>query len=258
MEEKMNQNNIKEENWALITGSSSGIGEALSYEFARHGFNIILHGRNKDELERVKNNIKTQSKIIVLDLTKADALKELLKSVENLNIKVLVNNAGFGVSGDFKNTSLEHELDLIKVNIDIPVTLTKEFIKKSSLKYILNTSSLYSYFPVPKQSIYGASKAFLHSFTLAIANENPELSISSLCPGLTYSKFRTRHGKDEKYYPVGLTSEQVAKVAVKGLFKKKKEIVPGLFNKIMAFTIPKLPANFGLSIIRKMNSSRGY
>ena len=247
------------ERWALITGSSSGIGKELAITISNIGYHIILHGRDESALQEVKAKIATNVEIIVCDLTSENALRLILEKTKDKNIEILVNNAGFGVGGDFKQTQLQDELDLIEVNVIFPIKLTKELLNKQQLKYILNTSSLYSYFPVPKQAIYGASKAFKHSFSLAIAKENPEIIISSLCPGLTYSKFRTRQGKEEKHYPfIGLSSKQVAHIAVRGMLNGKKEIVPGVFSKMMATLIPKLPTSIGLWLIEKMNAGRGY
>ncbi len=246
------------EKWALITGSSSGIGKEIAITLSNIGYHVILHGRNIEALHEIKKSITSNVEIINCDLTEKNAIEHFKALSEEKNIEVLVNNAGIGVDGDFKSTNIEEEVEMVEINVIFPMRLTKLILQNNKLKYILNTASLYSYFPVPKQAIYGASKAFLHSFSLAIAKENPEITISSLCPGLTYSSFRTRKGKEEKYYPIGLTSKAVATKAVRGMLNGKQEIVPGLFNKLISFVIPKLPTSLGLIIIQKMNSGRGY
>ena len=255
------------EKWALITGSSSGIGKAISYELAKKNYSIILHGRNTEILHSIAADIedcyKVQTKVINVDLSEDNAIETILTLTEYQNIEVLVNNAGFGVAGAYNATDIEAELKMVKVHVTAPMYLIKSFankMKNNGKGHILNVSSLYSYFSVPKQAIYGASKAFQHSFSKALNEELKAqgIHVSSLCPGLTYSKFRTRQGKKEKKYLIGMTSEEVAKIAVKGLFKKKVSIVPGIFNKFMAFTIPKLPDRLALVIIHKMNKGRGF
>jgi short-subunit dehydrogenase len=257
---------MNETKWALITGASSGIGRAIAIELAYRGYNILLHGRNEKDLGEVETEIheKTQAKAqkVLLDLDSKD-LAPLFSACEDKEIRVLVNNAGFGVGGDFCNTDLSRELSMVNVHISAVMKLTKFFLyrmDRNKENYILNVSSLYSFFPVPKQAVYSASKAFTHNFSLALSEElaQSNITVTSLCPGLTYSKFRTRQGKQEKMLPVGMTSQAVAKIAVKQMLKGKVVIVPGLFNKFMRFFIPILPNKIGLKIIHRMNKQRGF
>ncbi len=255
-------NNNDDRAWALITGSSVGIGREIAIELSKRGYNIVIHGRNKKELIETSKKLGSDFIIVDSDLSAQDGVLTLLEEIQSFNIKVLVNNAGFSVAGNYESTPLEKELEMIHLQINTPMQLIKALIPK--LKgdgYILNVASLYSYFAVPKQSIYGASKSFLQSFSLALRHElkSEGISVSTLSPGLTYSTFRTRHGKKEKHYPlIGLSSNYVAKQGVNELFKEKAVIIPGLFAKLMAFIIPLLPYSIQLYFIDKMNSSRGY
>ena len=252
--------------WALITGASSGIGRSLSLELAKKEYNVILHGRNTTELQslsdKIQQDYRVKTKVVELDLDNKN-LAPLFEACEGKDIQVLVNNAGFGVGGNFADTDLSKELSMVHVHIDAVMRLTKFILfrmDKDSDNYILNVSSLYSFFPVPKQAIYSASKTFIHNFSLALSEEfaKTKITIFSLCPGLTYSKFRTRQSKPEKKMFVGMTSDEVAHVAIKKLFKRKIIIVPGLFNNLMRFIIPKLPTKLGLKIIHQMNKQRGF
>ena len=255
---------MKKEKWAFVTGSSDGIGKSIALELDSKGYNLILHGRDKEKIKEVSSHLKNTHKEIILDLNKKDAHQEIINffTVNNLELEILVNNAGFGVFGDFKDSNTEEEINLIQMQISFTIYLTKYFINKTKKRpfYILNVSSLYSFFPVPKQSVYAASKAFLHSFSLALYYElkGSEIYVSDLCPGLTKSNFRQRQGKKESFNFFILSATRVAREGVRGLFKKNPVIIPGLVFKIMVFTIPKLPSSLRLYLIYKMNSKRGF
>jgi len=253
-------------NLALVTGASSGIGKSLSYELAKKKYDLIIHGRNLNSLQQIKQEIEklysVSVEIIICELSNDSDLDKLISSIQDKDINLLVNNAGFGVAGTFDMTDLDAELDMVKVIVNAPMKITKSLLpklKSNTPAYILNVSSLYSHFSVPKQAIYGASKAFQHSFSLALNEElrGSNVHVSSLCPGLTYSNFRLRQGKEEKKHIVGMTSDAVAKIALRGLFNKRPTIIPGFFNKMMAIVLPNLRDRLALRLIFKMNSSRG-
>ncbi len=256
--------------YAFITGSSSGIGKAMAFELAAMGYCPILHGRNHHALTEVKKLIEGKYKdleceTLIANLSEPNETENLIKKLSLFNIEVFISNAGFGIPGNFEATDIANEEEMISTHVTSVVKLSKYFYQNFAKKekgYILNTSSLYSYFPVPKQSMYGATKAFQHSFFLALHQEarlnRPHIFISSLCPGLTYSNFRISQGKKEKKSVVGMEASAVAKIAINGLFRNKAVIVPGVFGKMMAFVIPKLPIGIQLSIIYNMNKQRGF
>ncbi|EQC43907.1 SDR family oxidoreductase [Bacteriovorax sp. Seq25_V] len=258
------------EKYALITGSSSGIGKAMAFELAKHGYSPLLHGRNIVELEKTRAEIlgkhpSLKCEIIQANLSVENEIDKLISKIQNYDIEVFISNAGFGIPGNFENTELLAEETMISTHVSAIVKLTKYFYKSCANKergYILNTSSLYSFFAVPKQSMYGATKAFQHSFFMALHQEaklnRPHIYISSLCPGLTYSNFRISQGKKEKKSIVGMEAHEVATIAINSLFKNKPVIIPGIFSKMMAFVIPKLPIALQLSIIYNMNKQRGF
>lgn len=255
--------------YAFITGSSSGIGLELARCLAAMNYQIILHGRNIDALEAACSDIKktysTECLYFSAELSNPHETQNLIEKLKQFKIEVFVSNAGIGVPGNFFETNLENELSMCELHVMSVVRLSKYFMQefaKNKKGHILNVSSLYSYFPVPKQSLYAATKSFQHSFFLSLHKEAKMaglgVNISSLCPGLTYSNFRIRQGKQEKKSFVGLSATKVAAIALDGLFKNKCVIIPGIFNKIMALLIPLLPVESGLSIIYKMNKQRGF
>lgn len=259
---------MKEE-YAFITGSSSGIGESFAKQLASENYNIILHGRNELNLKRIQREIiekyKVKCEYIILDLSSTITISQLDNLLSSFNITTFISNAGLGVAGYFNETSLDDELKVSNLHVNSIIVLTKYFITKFKVAKegrILNISSLYAFFPVPKQSIYAATKTFQHSFFLSIHKEMkmqfPLIKISSVCPGLTYSNFRIRQGKQEKSSIVGMSSLQVCKIALKGLDKNQAEILPGFFAKMMSIVIPLLPRSFALSIIYQMNKQRGF
>lgn len=261
--------------YVLVTGSTSGIGLEMARNFAKRGHNIILHGRKEEVLKQncsaIKNEFKVDCTYLISDLAKLGAVEILTKQLDAFDINIFISNAGIGVDGNFTNTPLEDEIALAHLQVTNVIALTKYFINrfkevkaedKNKEKYILNVSSLYAFFPVPKQIIYASTKSFQLSFFSGLHFEcvmhNPHIHISSLCPGLTYSNFRTRHGKKEKYSVIGLSCERVAQIAIKDLFRHRPIIVPGLYNKIIASIMTLLPMKVKLSIIYKINKGRGY
>lgn len=255
--------------YAFITGSSSGIGQDMAKILAQRGYNIILHGRNELALQSLKLELVNQYRIkceyILVDLCLENSAEVLIDYLKNFSIEVFISNAGIGVPGNFHESKLSDELAMTTLHVTTVIKLAKYFVQtfsKNKKGFMLNVSSLYAFFPVPKQSLYAATKSFQHSFFLSLHKESQMsklgINISSLCPGLTYSSFRTRQGKKEQHSIVGLSSYAVAQIAIDGLFENKKIIVPGFFNKMMSLVIPILPTFLGLSIIYKMNKQRGF
>lgn len=255
--------------YAFITGSSSGIGLDMAKILAIKGYNIVLHGRNELALKKIKqdliNEFQIKCEYVIADLSKDTGAEILIDFLKSYPVEVFISNAGIGVPGNFHETQLLDELAMTTLHVTSVIKLSKYFVQSFTQKkkgYILNVSSLYAFFPVPKQSLYSATKTFQHSFFLSLHKESKMsklgINISSLCPGLTYSSFRTRQGKKEQHSVVGLSSFSVAQIAINGLFSNKKTIVPGFFNKMMSLVMPVLPTSIGLSIIYKMNKQRGF
>ena len=253
----------------LITGASSGIGYELSLIFAQNGYNLILTARNKKKLNNLSQLIKEKygvmTKVIIKDLSSQTSAKEIFEELKKakLKIDILVNNAGFGIHGPFIKTSSTKESEMMQVNMASLTELTKlilpMMIKNKSGK-ILNVASVAAFLPGPLMSIYYASKAFVLSFSLALSKEIKKhgISVSVLCPGPTKTGFeKTAKATDSILFRF-LTKdpEFVARSAYKGLMKKRKIIIPGVFNKLNARLAPLLPKTLILSIVNYMQRTK--
>jgi len=222
---------------ALITGAGSGIGKEIALYLSELGYELYIVGRNKDKLSSVKDSLRTKTNIIVCDLSDPSQCYKLHDSLKNIEINVLINNAGFGVFGDFSTTSLEDELKMIDVNIKAVHILTKLFLndfKKRKTGFIMNVSSSAGFMMGPLFSSYYASKSYVLRLTQAIHRELIEeksaVRISALCPGPVKTDFDKVAGVNTSLK--GLDSKFVAKYAVDKMLKGKTLIIPGFTMKL--------------------------
>jgi hypothetical protein len=255
--------------WAIVTGASSGIGKALAVEFANAGFNVLLTGRNQEALEQVASECRKTSQalteIVPADLSDPESADHLAAIVAAASrpYEVLVNNAGFGISGSFSQTDLGSEIDLLNVQLSAALKLTKAvlpgMIGRRSGR-ILNVGSVYCYSPVPFQAVYSASKAFLLSFSAAIRNELAPsgVTVTVFCPGITQTEFRSRAGIIEKNKASGMTAEAAARIAFRETMRGKSVVVPGMTNRVFVALAKLLPNSFFAGIIRYINVKRGH
>lgn len=227
---------------ALVTGASSGIGYEISKYLAKRGYDIIVVSRNRQALENLKNEIKTNVQIVCMDLSIVDNCVKLYENFKDENIDVLINNAGFGMYGNFDILDMNKEIEMINVNILACDILTKLFLKdmkKRDSGYILNVGSIAGFMPGPLMSSYYASKSYVVKLTQAIRKELKKsksgVSVSVLCPGPVNTNFNNTAGVKFAVRP--LSSEYVAKYAVDMLFKKKLVIVPGFTIKLARFLV---------------------
>lgn len=246
---------------ALITGASSGIGRDMARYLANLGVDLILVARRKDRLRELKKELKTNVKIIPLDLAEADNVEQLYNEVQKEDIDILINNAGFGLFGEFFETDLEIEFKMIDVNIKTLHYLTKKFLKDMMDKdygYILNVASSAGFMPGPKLNTYYATKNYVLRLSEAIYEElrhrSSNVSISVLCPGPVETEFN-RVAKGE-FHTKSATSEYVAKCAIDGMFKKKLLIIPTFRMKAALFFIRFLPTKVLLSIVYKIQDRK--
>ena len=221
---------------ALITGASSGIGADMARVLSSQGHDLILVARDKKKLEELKEELTTDVKIISLDLSSTFNCMKLYNKVKKENIDILINNAGFGVFGEFVDTNLEKELDMVDLNIKAVHTLTKVFLqdfKTRNSGYILNVASSAAFSPGPLMSTYYATKAYVLRLTQGIyeelRREKSNVSISCLCPGPVNTNFNNVAGVT--FSVKALESKDVARYAIKKMFKRKLVIIPGLLMK---------------------------
>ncbi len=231
---------------ALITGASSGIGKNMAYVLANKGIDLILVARNKDEMLKIKENVKVNVEVIELDLLKEKNVFKLYEMCKDKNIDILINNAGFGLFGLFTETDLDRELEMIDLNIKAYHILTKLFLKDFVEKdkgYILNVASSAGFMAGPRLSTYYATKNYVLKLTMAINEElrqsGSNVVVSALCPGPVNTNFnKVAHGK---FSIKEASPKYVAEYAINKLFKKKMIIIPTFRIKLGIFLLRVLP-----------------
>ena len=243
---------------ALITGASSGIGKNMAYVLANKGIDLILVARNKDEMLKIKENVKVNVEVIELDLLKEKNVFKLYEMCKDRNIDILINNAGFGLFGLFTETDLDRELEMIDLNIKAYHILTKLFLKdfvKRDYGRILNVASMAGFMPGPYMATYYATKNYIVSLSLAIYEElkrdKSNVKISIFCPGPVNTNFN--NVADVKFNISSLNSEYASKVAIDGMFMNKLLIIPNnmKFNHLLTKIVPTKSILFVNSLIQE-------
>jgi short-subunit dehydrogenase len=251
---------------ALITGASSGIGKELAHIHAEKGGDMVVVARSVDKLLKLKSELEETYNINVFviekDLTETNAPQEVYTQVHKQGIKVdyLINNAGFGGIGKFYEKNIEEDLSMIHLNIVALTSLThyflRDFVKRNEGK-ILNVSSTASLMPGPLQAVYFATKAYVTSFTNAIAEElhDTNITVTNLMPGATETEFGKISGMDKTdMFKTTANVRDVAQAGYDGLIKGKLNVKVGLTfsQKILTAIIPLVPKKLTLKIVRKM------
>lgn len=239
---------------ALITGASSGIGRDMARELAKRGCDLILVARRLNRLEEIKNEITGVSvETIECDVSTEENCTKLYNSVKDKGVDMLVNNAGFGLAGEFLSTDLNKELNMIKTNVVAVHMLTKLFLKDFAEKdrgIILNVASSAAYMAGPYLSTYYATKNYVRRLTEAVYRElkekNSNVSVSVLCPGPVNTEFNDV--ANVKFALKGLSSEYVARYAIEKVLKGKLYIIPGLQMKLGVFLLRFIPNKLMLKI----------
>lgn len=245
--------------YALITGASKGIGKAIATELASRKTDVLLVARSAENLQALadelgkKYGIKTA--YLALDLSAENAAQQVFDwcRKENFSINILVNNAGYGLSGKFDKYTLEENLNMLQLNMMVPVALTQLFLPQLLLQpkaYILNTASSAAYQSVPGLALYAATKAFLLSFSRGLHQElkNKNVLVTCISPGATDTDFVLRAQLGPKGLKaanqVNMTPEAVAKIAVKAMLRGQAEVIAGTINKLGALVSWLLPKGF--------------
>jgi len=249
---------------ALITGATEGIGYELAKCFARDRHDLVLVARNKEKLERVASEISASCGVrvstIVQDLSVQEGARRAFDEVRSQGVAVdfLVNNAGVGTYGLFAEADLERELAMMQLNMISLTVLTKLFLPEMLRRRsgrILNVASTAAFQPGPLMAVYYATKAYVVSFTEALANElqGSGVAASVLCPGPTRSRFQESAGMGaSKLFRSGvMEASDVAETGYRALMKGKTTIIPGLRNKMLAFSVRLGPRKLLPSIVRR-------
>jgi short-subunit dehydrogenase len=244
--------------YAMVTGASKGIGRSMAIALAKRKINLLLIARSANELISLQTEIKNQYGVEVhvlsIDLSQTEAPAAVLNWVteRNYSVYILINNAGYGLWGKFAELDLAAQLEMCQLNMTTVTSLCHlllPLLSKEKEAYILNVSSTAAYQAVPTLAIYSATKAFVLSFTRALRFELKDgpVSVSCLSPGPVDTGFAHRAGLDafskmaEKF---NMRPDEVAEIALKGMFARKSEIIPGFTNIISVYANRILPKGF--------------
>ncbi|MCC3156337.1 SDR family oxidoreductase [Hymenobacter sp. 15J16-1T3B] len=236
--------------FALITGASRGIGRELARELARRGYGLLLVARSAADLAELCTELRTLGQVPVeylpLDLTSPNAAARVAEwATEQAagRLAVLVNNAGFGLWGRFADLSAAEQLNMLQLNMLVPVALTHALLpqlRAAPRAYVLNVASTAAYQAVPTLALYAASKAFLLTFSRGLRYEllGTSVSVSCLSPGATSTDFADRAGMNPELQQTSarfaMKPAEVARIGVAGLLAGEAEIIPGVLNKVSA------------------------
>lgn len=238
---------------ALVTGASSGIGREIAKYLSALGHEIVAVARDKGKLESLQQELKTPARLLSADLSSPRNCKNLFEAVEKENIEILVNDAGFGLYGNFDETDLERELEMIGVNVEAVHILTKLFLRQMTERdfgYIMNVSSLTAFIPGPHMAAYYATKAYILRMTKAVQEEltrrKSHVHVSVLCPTAVCTNCQRVAGVE--FAVPNQRPEFVAKAAVDGMLRGKKMIVPGADAKAAKLLLRLLPDSAGAKI----------
>ena len=254
---------------ALITGASSGIGLELARVFAGHRHDLVLVARTASKLEALADECRragVKAHVLPADLSDVDGRADVVRRVGELGlaIDILVNNAGYGAYGPFLETSLESELAMIQLNVAATTELTKRFLPSMVQRRagrIMNVASTAAFFPGPLMAVYYATKAYVLSFSEAIAKEleGTGVTVTALCPGPTESGFAAAANQQESKLIAGRklpTSADVARAGYDALMRGDVVYIPGIANKAMSIVPRLFPRGMVRTVVRAVQERR--
>ncbi len=245
--------------YALITGASKGIGKSIAIELAKRKIPVLLLARSGVLLEQLAAEIRDQYGVkadyLVMDLSEPDTDEKILKwcQANQYTVNILVNNAGYGLTGPFYEYSKKDNASLLQVNIISLVQLCQAFLpmlKTCEKAYILNIASSSAYQSVPMLNLYSSSKSFVLHFTRSLSHElkGSSVSVTAVSPGPTDTDFPNRANMNEKTKKTAskfhASPQSVAAIAVNAMFAGKREVITGFINKFQAFMVWLLPKTF--------------
>ena len=264
-------NQSRERNWALITGASSGIGEAFAKHFAQEGWNVVLIARSLDKLNLLADSLKkansVETMVMQADLSLPKAPHEIYEEIKarEIHVHALVNNAGFGAVGPFTQIDVSRQLEMIDVNVKALLALTHLFLplmieRKSG--FVINVSSTASFQPVPYLATYAATKAFVTIFSEALWSEchGTGVKIINLCPGRTKTNFGVVASQKESVNDIRptQTSEEVVNFAFRAMHGRKPTLVTNSFDNALRFMERFVSRKWVALIARQLTRRTGY
>jgi short-subunit dehydrogenase len=252
---------------ALITGATAGIGSEFAELLAGKGYALALVARDKSRLAGQVKTLEARHQVRVIalarDLSDAASPQEVFQELQAMDfpVSVLINNAGSGVFGPFADSDAAPELAMLQLNMISLVQLTKLFLKPMIDRHdgkILNVASTTAFQPGPYLALYSASKAFVHSFSCALAVEldGTGVTVTSLCPGGTRTEFQQRAGMKSSAAFKPMTAASVARIGFDAMMEGRTEVVAGLKNKIMVGLSKRAPTMWSARAAAKVNRDR--
>ena len=253
---------------ALITGASSGIGEAFARRLASDGHDLFLVARSGDKLQELCSELSAKHGItaqyFALDLTEPEAVARCFAETARLglDIDLLINNAGFGSMGDFAKLDVERELEMIRLNIGTLVGLTHRYLgpmRERRRGTIINISSGAGFQPIPFMATYAATKTFVTAFSEAIAAENRPFGVEviAVCPGSTDTPFFETGKVGREFASKGLeTPEQVVETALRAIGGGRAKVISGWKNRLVARVVSIVPNSLIVRVIAKQLSKK--
>lgn len=251
---------------ALITGASSGIGRALAENFAGDGHDLVLAARGVTRMQALADELNRRhgitATVLGADLETSDGATQLHAEVKRRGIVIsaLVNNAGYGGFGEFKDSALPTELAMMQLNMTTVVVLTKLFLPDllATRGKVLNTASTAAFQPGPYMAVYYATKAFVLSFSEAIASEleGTGVSVTALCPGPTASGFQDKADMHASALVNGKklpTAQDVAAKGYRAMQRGQRVYIPGAMNRLMAQSVRFTPRRVVTSLVKAMS-----
>ena len=254
--------------WALVTGASSGLGTDFARVLAEEGAHLVLVARREDRLRQLAGELEhsrgVRTLVLPADLGAKDAPRELYDRLaeRGIAVDVLVNNAGFGVYGNFTEIPWDRERQMLELDILALVHLTKLFAQdmvKRDFGRILQVASIGAYQPSPTYATYSAAKAFVLSFSEALSYElrHTHVKVTVVSPGVTATEFLQVSGQTPTFYQrlAMMTSDKVARVGVRAMLKGKTSAIPGLVNSLPTFSLRFMPRRAQAAVASRLMRS---
>ncbi|MBI3313479.1 MAG: SDR family oxidoreductase [Candidatus Omnitrophica bacterium] len=265
----MSSSQFQQGKTALVTGASGGIGYELAKLLAQDGYSLVLVARSREKLEQIARDLERafsiSIKIITKDLSQPQAAEEIFQELEreSIPIDILINNAGFGHYGFFSEIDWKRQEEMIALNVTALAHLTQLFLSGMMQRKqgrILNVASTSAFQPGPLMAVYYATKAYVLSFSEAIANElkNTGVTVTCLCPGATSTDFQKNAvmGNNWLFKLNLMKADVVARIGYQGLMKGKTLVIPGWTNWLGAFLVRFGPRKMVPEIVRMIQQSR--
>lgn len=248
--------------YAVITGASSGIGKEMALLLAKRGYSLILVARREKRLKQIKRKLESRYpiavKVAVCDLGSRDACFAFCEKYRDYPVEILINGAGFGKIGYATELSLKEQLSMLDTNAAALHILSCQFAKQMEKGYILNIASIAAFQPSAFFAAYGATKAYVASFSMALGYElkkqGKDISVTTLCPGPVDTAFNQVAGASVSL--PGLSAKSCAKKGLHGMFRKKRLVLPSIATKASYLVVKLAPLGVVIPLTYRIQKSK--